>query len=147
MVSMRAADRARVIALRQDGHTAAEIMRRTGYKKDFVYRWVSAADNGEDVTDRPRSGRPPKVTPPVIRQVRAHMKGKRRRSTRKVAQIMAERHGTVMSRESVRRAAKKAGLTAYHRQKKPLLTERIMRRRFRFARALPAHGMAPRSLH
>jgi transposase len=122
-----------VLLLRKDGHGEAEIMRRTGFSRCFVRRWMSASDQHEDASDRPRSGRPRKLVPPVTRLVRAHMKGKKGRSSRKVAQIMAARDNINLSYRSVQRAARLAGLSPYHRAKKPLLTDRMRERRMDFA--------------
>ncbi len=85
-------DRTRVILLRRDGHGEAEIIRRTGFSRRFVRRWMAASNNHEDASDRPRTGRPRKLVPAVIHTVRAHMKGKKGRSSRKVAKLIAARH-------------------------------------------------------
>jgi transposase len=121
-------DRIRVISLRDDGLHEAEIIRRTGFTRDFVRRWMSA----DDASDKPRGGRPRKLTPPVVRTIRAHMKGKKGRSSRKVARIIEARHNLQLSYRSVQKAARMAGLSPYHRRKKPLLTERMRERRLEF---------------
>src|SRR4051794_5467704 len=103
------ADRIAVIALRHDGLSPAAIKRRTGFSREFIRRWISAADQRRSASDRPRSGRPPKLTPPVVRMVRAHMKGRLGRSCRKVAKIMQARHNIKLGHVSVRTAARRAG--------------------------------------
>lgn len=60
------------------------------------------------------------------------MKGKKKRSTRRVSQLLLERKGIELSRESVRTAAHTSGLKAYHRKRKPLLTDKGRARRMEF---------------
>jgi transposase len=115
-------------------HNEAQIVRETGFTRDVVRRWMLAADSGRDASDKPRSGAPPKLTPPVVRMVRAHMKGKRGRSSRKVAKIIEARHRIQLSSTSVWRAARQAGLKPYTRPPKPLLTAANRQRRLDFVR-------------
>jgi transposase len=128
------ADRFRVIALSAAGRTKTAVIRETGFSKDFVYRWYGRTDP----KDAPHPGRRPKLTPPVIQTVKALMKGKKRRSTRKVAKVLDEKKHIVLSRESVRVAAHRAGLKAYHKQQKPLLTAEQRQRRLQFVNAYRA---------
>jgi transposase len=129
MVQRSEDDRLRVIALSAIGKPKTWIIRETGFTKCFVYRWYGR----RDLKDAPRAGRAIKMTPPVVSAVRSLMKGKRRRSTRKVSALLKEKKDVELSREGVRRAAKRAGLTAYHRRPKPLLTEDHRQRRLEFA--------------
>jgi transposase len=133
MVARSFQDRIRVIDLRNQGRRPQQIIDATGFEKRFVFRWCRAADNGRDASDQPRSGRPRKLTPAVVRIVRAHMKGRKGRSSRKVARIMEARHQVRLSASSVQRAAKLAGLRPYRRPKKPLLTDAMRERRLDFA--------------
>jgi transposase len=122
-------DRFRVIGLSAAGKTKTAIIRERGFSKDFVYRWYGR----RDPKDAPHPGRPAKLTPPVVQTVRALMKGKKQRSKRKVAKILEEKKHIVLSHESVRTAAHRAGLTAYHKRQKPLLTAEQRQRRLNFA--------------
>jgi transposase len=130
MVRRSDRDRARVIGLSAEGKSVLEIIRATGFTKDFVRRW-----SGRDgTTDQERAGRPVKLTPPVARTVVAMMKGKKGRSTRRVAKLLSERKNIHLSHMTVRTAAKRAGLSSYKRQQKPLLSDDHKARRRQFAR-------------
>lgn len=118
MVRRTEDDRFRVISLSAAGKTQSAIVRETGFPRKFVKRWFGR----HDPNDAPHPGRVPKLTPPTVATVRSLMKGKRRRSTRKVAALLREKKGIELSKSSVWTAAHRAGLTAYHKQRKPLLT-------------------------
>lgn len=122
------AKRWRVINLRNDHEAIAAIRRKTGYNEKFVIRWAHAADQGRDAQDKPRSGRPPKLTDKIIKTIEKKMKGKKRASTRKIS---AQMH---LSRSTINRGSKLAGLYPYHRCKKPLLSLQHQQRRLTFAR-------------
>jgi transposase len=122
-------DRARVIALFHDGVTIAEIVRRTGFERKFVRRWAGRGSTLEN----DRSGRPSKVTPPLVHTVRAMMKGKKGRSTRRVSALLKERKNLDISRRLVGKIAKDAGLKPYKRRQKPLLSDDQRARRLAFA--------------
>lgn len=123
-------DRARVIALAQQGKGQHEIMRATGFSVRFVRTWM----NRSDPEDMSRSGRPRKATRKVVSSIRKIMYGRRRRSLRFVAGVVKVRKIADLSRETVRRAAHEAGLKAYKRPTKPRLTERQKAARLQFAR-------------
>ena len=54
-------DRWKIIFLRRQGFTQASISRQTGHGKAAVRRWAGEAKKKRaSVTDRPRTGRPPK---------------------------------------------------------------------------------------
>jgi transposase len=127
------ADRWAVITHRRSGKTFAEIERVTGFSHGFVRAWAIAADDGRGADDKGRSGRPPKVTAEVRKKIVKNIKGKERRSTRVVART------TGVSRRTVARVAKSAGLRPYHKRKRPLLTEDHKKRRRNFARKFAKH--------
>lgn len=126
-------DRYQVINLRKDGKSLAEIQRLTGFTLMFVRRWAAAADQGRGADDKPRSGRPRKLTPPTIAKVKRMMNLKKRQSLRKVGAKL-NLHPT-----TVRRAARKAGLKPYRRPYRPLLTHRHCQRRLKFATDFKDH--------
>ena len=130
MVRRSNLDRARVVGLFSVGKTISEIIRATGFTKDFVRRWAKR----QSIDDSKRIGRPVKLTPAVVRTVSAMMKGKKGRSMRRVAKLLKERKNIVLSPTTVRIAAKRAGLTSYKRQQKPLLSDNQKARRLAFAR-------------
>ena len=133
MPKARTADRWSVITHRREGKTKAEIVRITGFTKPFVSRWANAADEGRDAEDKPRLGRPPKVTAAVRRQIKRMVKDKERASIRKVAAAAG------LSKETVRMVNKQHGLHPYHKRKRPHLTDDQRRRRLGFARKYSKH--------
>ena len=87
---------AAVIALAKAGHDAAFIHNLTGYNKQFVYEWFARAQKGEPMEDRPRAGRPSKLTRAAKNYILQSTIGKRRRSTRVVARDLII-HGSIPS--------------------------------------------------
>ena len=123
-------DRARVANLFRDGKRIAEIVRVTGFGLSFVKRWARR----DCQEDQPRSGRPRKLNPDLVKTVAAMMKGKKRRSTRRVAALLEERKNITVSRHTIARAAKEAGLKPFKRHQKPLVSDAQRQRRLDFAR-------------
>lgn len=123
-------DRARVIALSSEGKSITNIVRHTGFDRQFVTRWFRT----DSASEKQRPGRPTKITPALTRTVRAMMKGKKGRSTRRVSALLKERKNIDLSRDTVGIIAKRSGLKPYKRQQKPLLTANQQLRRLEFAR-------------
>lgn len=130
MPSRSIVDRARVIALAGKGKGMTEIMRETGFSHQFVKQWIKRTDT-KDVA---RSGRPPKATPKVVSSIRMIMYGRRRRSLRHVVGVLKKRKIADVSHETVRKAARAAGLKPYKRPSKPRMTDAQRAARLRFAR-------------
>ena len=147
--NMSGTKRAQVVGLAAEGHSIAEIVRKTGFHRSFVKRWYRR----ESTQDRPRSGRPTKLTANTMGKVRGLMKvwsgriltaatkdhltcvkGKKDRSVRRVAALLRERYGIHLSNASVFRAARAAGLKSYLRPTKPFLTDAHKLRRLAFVR-------------
>ena len=123
-------DRARVIGLARQGKGQREIMRATGLGSDFVSRWMKRPST-EDLR---RTGRPSKVTAKVVSAVRKIMKGRQRKSLRKVAGILQKRNVADVGYVTVRTAARTAALKPYRRQQKARLTDAQRATRMRFAK-------------
>jgi transposase len=132
MTRLSAIQRSRVIQLFNEGKSQAEIVRQTNFSREFVKRWVAAAEDGRGPADQPRPGSPRKLSQTDRVTIRAMLKGKQGRSTRKVAALFTARKHKAVSRESIRSVAKQAGLKPYVRSSKPLLTEGHRHRRLEF---------------
>jgi transposase len=130
MVNRKESDRIRVIGLAQAGKTVAQIVRETGFERRFVTRWHLR----ETVSDQPGRGRKKKVTPKLVQSVKRLMDRRNRQSVRKTAAVLSGRGIAHVSRETVRRVAHEAGLSAYKRPAKPRLTEKQRLARLEFAR-------------
>lgn len=127
------ADRQKVMQLRMEGYTPAQIVRLTKLDRKFVYRSIEKAHDYGNLQDRPKGRPEKKLTPQVIARVRAEMKGKSDKSTRKVSQKLKSK-GIDLGRESVRKAAHATGMKPFHHMKKPLLTKDQQRDRKCFAK-------------
>jgi transposase len=125
------ADRIRVVGLHEAGYSTRAIARELRLDHSFVRRWVKNFQLYGHVDNAPRSGRPRKRTAALVGRVQQMMEGEHNASTRSVA-ARVSRSGNAISRETVRRIARDAGLQPYHRAKKPLLIERhrLLRRKF-----------------
>jgi transposase len=122
-------DRSRVIQLHNEGKIPAEIIRITKFSRKFVARWVAAA---QDPTDKPRPGSPSKLSQSDRVTIRAMLKGKKGRSTRKVAALFSERKHKPISHVLVHSIARDSGLKPYRKPSKPLLTADQRHRRLEF---------------
>lgn len=122
-------DRARVIDLAQRGKGKQAIMRETGLSAGFVQKWMHRSDP----EDLERSGRPRKATQKVVSSIRRIMYGRRRRSLRHVVGILKKRTIANVSHETVRKAARAAGLKPYKRPTKPRMSKAQRAARVRFA--------------
>src|SRR6185503_17315714 len=92
-----------------------------------VLRWKKRLQEGEGEQDRPRRGRPRKLTPALKRQVIDRAEGKRHVSNRDTAAWL-QRKGMSVSRETVRRTLKEDGLYPFHRRRQQRLTQKQKRR-------------------
>jgi transposase len=122
----------------QAGMTGAQIVRKTGYSKSFVYREIEKSKAHEPIEDKPRTGRPKKRTKAVEKKILKLTKGKEKRSTRKVAKLL-ESEGVKLSAESVRLALRDNGLIPHRQVPRPKLTEDHQKRRLEFAREFLNH--------
>jgi transposase len=132
MTRLSTIQRSQVIQLFNDGKSAAEIVRLTKFSRPFVDRWVAAAKEGRQPVDKPRPGSPRKLNQTDRLYIRAMLKGKKGRSTRKVAALFTARKHKAVSHESIRAVARQAGLKPYVKKSKPLLTDSHRQRRLNF---------------
>lgn len=122
--------------LHELGWKATAISRVVGCHRHTATKWIQAAKNGDGIKDRDRSGRPTKLTPRMLKRIETLLKNRRHTSTRKVAQQLKANGGAGVSTTSVRRAAKKLGLTAKRTQRKPMKPEGCKAKRLRFMKAM-----------
>lgn len=121
--------------------TAAEIGRRLGKTRQWVRKWW----NRDDARSGARTGRPRKLTPPIVKTIEKTFGGfKRSRrggyisnndyatTISKVKQL----HGVKICRRSVQNGARAAGLVAKKRKTKPFFTNATKESRLRFAQVI-----------
>jgi len=134
MVKRSDLDRFRVIDAARKGLSVAAIVRQTRLLEDFVRRWATRTS----VADKPRTGRPRKVTKELVKKVKKTMEGRHRRSLRKVAAQLSASVARI-AYTTVRHAAQQAGLKPYHKPKKPALTDAQRAVRLAFAKKYMAY--------
>lgn len=130
MVGRTKIDRATVISLARKGKSVSQVVRETGLERHFVSRWHKRTS----LDDQRRSGRPAKLTAPVVSSIRKTMRGRRRKPLRHVVGVLKNRGIASVSHETVRKGARAAGLKPYRPVLKPRLTDAQRLRRLEFAR-------------
>lgn len=124
-----------VVSLHKEGLTEThQITRRTGYSRKFVRNTINRFLETGGVEDRPRSGRPRKLSSSDLRSIKRSMSRKKTGSTRKTQQRLKRKRGVEVHDTTVWRATKRLKMSYRIRPKKPLLTERHKRERLHFAR-------------
>lgn len=124
-----------VVSLYKEGLTEThQITRRTGYSRKFVRDTINRFLETGGVEDRPRSGRPRKLSSSDLRSIKRSMSQKKTGSTRKTQQRLKRKRGVEVHDTTVWRATKRLKMSYRIRPKKPLLTGRHKRERLRFAR-------------
>jgi transposase len=121
--------RARVAVLFNMGYGLNEICREVGCSKNFVRRWRNESGNNASYVDRPRSGRPHKLSQPIRKQAKRMTQNKRGFSTREVARNLKKKKSVEVSHVTVWRALREVGLKAYLRRSKPRMTEAHAKKR------------------
>lgn len=123
--------RAAVHFLTEQGLSVSQIRRKLKCGASFVQRWKNQKNSYHD---RPRSGRGHKVTQLLQSSLIGAAAFKRHRSTRKVAAQFSARSSVSISHMTVHRILTQAALRAYHRPRKPTLSEEHQRKRLAWAK-------------
>jgi transposase len=132
MVSHAYARRQRIIELYQKGLTPMQIARQSGERQPYVSKWIHNFNARGHVNDATRGGRRKKVTPQIVVKLRREAREKEGLSVRKLClQLKGKRVN--ISKTSVWRGLRAAGLKAYHRPRKPAQGRGDKRARLLFA--------------
>jgi transposase len=126
--------RAQVAVLYRMGHSAADIMHQLHCTRKFVDRWRNETGKNASFADRPRSGRPHKLSVPIIRKVRRMTTNKRGKCTRSIARKLKEKGEADVSHVTVWRELRECGLKAYLRRRKPKMTQAHAKIRLKLVR-------------
>jgi transposase len=125
--------RARAVGMVEAGMTHSAVAKSVGVSQSSVKRWWRRHNKNESLQDKPRCGRPQKISG-VIKHVISKAIGKRGQSTRKLSARLTKK-GYPVSRETVRRHMRhNLGLHSYRRTKRPLLTAKMKKARIAFAK-------------
>lgn len=128
-------DRCQVIGLTLQGHSPADIVKLTGFDKQFVARWKDRTESEVPVDDAPRSGRPSKMTRSQQKRLVDQTANKQRRSVRIMASELQKSYGPAVSKSTVHRIMRKHNLHPYHRTVQSKLRAHDETERLRFATA------------
>jgi len=124
--------RLRAVKLRNKGISDNSIAAKL--KKDL--RWVHCTfrrlEEIGSVKDRLRKGRNKKLSPSDVTRLRKEVKGKERRSIRKVAASFKTSKGNRVSKETIRRNLRASGLVVHRKRKSTYLsaTQKVNRVKF-----------------
>lgn len=121
--------RARIAALGAQGASVSVIMREVGCARSTALRWKDDLKSEQPIQDKPRPGRPQKLTPTIRKRIVRLSRGKLRRSTRVVAKMLKQQRAADLSHVSVRKALCDFGAHPYHRPKRPKLLEKHKKQR------------------
>ena len=124
----RPAQRLQIRGLLQAGCSVRATAEKVGCDPTTVQVWKKRFRNAETEEDRPRAGRPVKVTPAKKRAI-VGTQNQRGKSTRK----LAKKHG--VSKNTVHRVLTDAGLKPFRQQKVQKISEAGKRKRVEFAKA------------
>ena|SRR5688572_1917611 len=126
--------RAQVIALKQRGISNAEIATSTGLSVRGIQKINSTVKVTHSFKDRPRTGRPPKLTDRNCRSIGRMVKKKETSTATAITKALKTSHNINVSRQTVSRSLKSMGYACRIKKKKPKLTERHKKARLAFAK-------------
>ncbi len=129
-----------VVELRGRGVSAAVIRRDHGLNPRFINRWWERHLRGEGLADRPRTGRPEKLSRKQKNRLKVLLKRKNRGTGRKATADYNATARAPISEPTVRRVAQSLGLRFRVRTKKPRLEAHHKAARVAFARAHPSEA-------
>ena len=103
----------------QQGEAPLSIATRFKKSLDFVYDTIKRFKETGTNQDRPRSGRPPIMSPIILKSLREHVIGQRFRSLAHTVKWLCQRHGVSISPSALSRQLDKMGLRSYKRRRVP----------------------------
>jgi transposase len=122
----------RIEALLQLGFSESIIANKVACSLSTVKRWKKRFTEGASEQDRPRTGRPRKLTPAMSARLKNHVSQHRGRSTREAAAWLQSK-GVSVTHMTVANALHRDGLYPYHRRKQLRLTDGHKAARVAFA--------------
>jgi len=126
--------RLRVVRLPNQSHNDNTIARKLKVSPKFVHNTLRRLNDIGSIKDRPRSGRPRKLTVNDKKRLVKEVKGHERRSTRKIAAIFKTSKSEKISHVTVRSTLKEQKLVPHRRKRRPKLTPEQKEKRVTFAK-------------
>ena len=134
MEMTRQEKRAQVTALKNQGVSNQEIAVATGLSVSGIQKIFRTVKQTNSFKDRPRSGRPPKLSDRNNRTIVRMLKNKETQTATNISKALKTSHKIEVSRFTVARALKSLGYACRIKKKKPKLTEKHKKARLAFAK-------------
>ena len=126
--------RAQVTALKNQGISNQEIAVATGLSVRGIQKIFKTVKQTNSFKDRPRQGRPPKLTDRNKRATIRILKKNEASTATAISKVLKTSHKIQVSRQTVARALKSFGYACRIKKKKPKLTEKHKKVRLAFAK-------------
>lgn len=110
------------VLLKQNGFSIKKIKETLNKSKSFITKWCKLFNEGSDLKDKKRSGRPPKVTKSIEKKVQRYLSQPRYGSIRETQKKLL-RENIILSRKTIGKAARTVGMKFRKKPSKPLLKE------------------------
>jgi transposase len=133
MPSLSKENRQRILTLAEQGVGPREIGRRVGCVHATVSKTIKRFKETKSNQDRPKSGRPTKLTPRAKRLIARKILSEECDNAVQVHQAVTEQLGLEICVQTVRNTLKGKGFISKKKVKKPLLTVRHKKNRLAFA--------------
>lgn len=106
----------------QKGNSKNSIAVATGRSWHFVDSTIKRFEETGSTEDRPRSGRPPKLAPKILRALKRSTRGKRHQSLTNVSKQVRTKYDISITRSAISKAFHRMGLRSKVRPKQPKIT-------------------------
>lgn len=126
--------RAQVVVLKEQGIANKEIAAATGLSVRAIQYINKNVKHTHSFKDRPRSGRPPKLTDRNKRTIARMVKKKETSTATAISKALKSSHQITVSPDTVKRSLKSFGYACRIKKKKPRLTEKHKKARLAFAK-------------
>jgi transposase len=125
--------RLKVIRLHGEGHSQGAIQRKLGVSPKFIKNTLNRFNETGGVKDRPRSGRPQRLSSEDKKRLVKAVKGRERQSLRKTAATFKTVKSGRVGKSTVENVLKTEGLIPHRKKKRPKLTATQKAKRVEFA--------------
>jgi len=126
--------RIQVMTLKNQGVSNKEVAQITGLSVRGIQKIKNTVNHTHSFKDKPRTGRPPKLTERNKRTTVRLMKKKDASTATAVSKVLKTSHNVNVSRQTVSRAFKSFGFSCRIKKKKPKLTEKHKKTRLAWAK-------------
>jgi transposase len=126
--------RCQIWTLKQAGLTNKEITNQTGSSTRTIQKICKRVRETNSFKDRPKTGRPQKLSPRNQRLALKILKKKQATTAEGVSRVLGEEHNINVSRKTIARAFNRHGFVSRIKKKKPKLTEKHKKARLDWAK-------------